>query len=210
MITESIPDSVKFLALGDSYTIGESVPVNERWPVQLSDSLKTSRIITDTLIIIAKTGWTTDELKKGIAAANPEGTFNLVSLLIGVNNQFRGRDTGEYRIQFRELLEIAINFAGGSDSRVIVLSIPDWGATPFGVNRNPDKIAEQIDNFNRINQEETLKTKASYFNITAISRLARTDPSLIAPDNLHPSGKMYKLWVEHIFPDVIKLVRTNP
>ena len=196
----------RYLALGDSYTIGEAVATDQRFPVQLQQRLAATGKPIDLPEIIARTGWTTDELAEGIRQANPQGNFDLVTLLIGVNNQYRGRDTAEYRRQFRNLLIQAVGFAGNQVSRVIVLSIPDYGKTPFGQNRDPARIAREIDNFNRINREETLNMKATYIDITPISRRGLDDPGLVAPDGLHPSGKMYGLWVELLLPAANKIL----
>jgi lysophospholipase L1-like esterase len=188
-----------YLALGDSYTIGESVSTDKRFPVQLSEKLTKNGLTVESTEIIAKTGWTTDELAAGIKSSELDENFDLVTLLIGVNNQFRGRDSEEYRTQFVELLQTAISFTGDEKS-VIVISIPDYGVTPFGKDRNPGKIANEIDLFNQINFEETQKTEAHYINITEISRQAASNSELIASDGLHPSGELYRLWVEGIFP----------
>lgn len=188
-----------YLALGDSYTIGQSVEESQRFPVQLVNKLNEAGVNVGKPTIVAQTGWTTDELARGIEAANLSGTYDLVTLLIGVNNQYRARDTAEYRRQFRELLNKAVGFAKGMEKRVIVISIPDYGATPFGIN-NAQKIGADIDIFNKINREETELKKSNYVYITSISRAAKEDPSLIATDGLHPSGKMYSFWVEAIFP----------
>jgi lysophospholipase L1-like esterase len=191
---------MRFLALGDSYTIGESVPPADRWPVQLAARLRGGGLPVDDPLIIATTGWTTDELMAGIDQANPGGAYDLVSLLIGVNNQYRGRDPEEYRQQFMALLNRAIAFAGGSPSRVIVLSIPDWGVTPFAAGRDRVEVARAIDRFNAINREEAARLGANYVDVTPISRRAADDPALIAEDGLHPSGKMYADWAELAFP----------
>jgi len=181
--------NTRYLALGDSYTIGESVAPAERFPNQLARELGIGEPQ-----IIAKTGWTTDELDAAIDAAEPKGPYDLVTLLIGVNNQYRGRDAEEYRKQFVALLQRAIGFAGGDPKKVIVVSIPDWGVTPFAANRDRAKIAREIDHFNAINLEEAARAGARYVDITPISR--RDDPSLIASDGLHPSGKQYAEWVK--------------
>ena len=190
---------IRYLALGDSYTIGESVDEAERWSNQLAELLSPrlggSKI---EVTIIAKTGWTTDELWKGIQANPPEGTYDMISLLIGVNNQYRGRDIEEYREQFVYLLNKSIEYAGGDAGRVIVLSIPDWGVTPFAQGRDAGQIAKEIDIFNTINKEETKEAGAHYVDITPISREAVNDVSLIASDGLHPSGKMYAMWAEEV------------
>jgi lysophospholipase L1-like esterase len=183
------------LALGDSYTIGESVPPEERFPVQVAKTLKVAQPQ-----IIAKTGWTTDELAAEIARVKPQGPFNLVTLLIGVNNQYRGRSVDEYRTQFVSLLKQAIGFAGGRPGRVIVVSIPDWGVTPFAKDRDRAKIANEIDAFNAVNREEARRAGARYADITPISRRAAKEASLVAPDGLHPSGRMYSEWAGVIVP----------
>jgi lysophospholipase L1-like esterase len=184
-----------FLALGDSYTIGESVAAADRFPSQLARLLP-----AQDPVIVARTGWTTDELDKAIDAAQPRGPFDLVTLLIGVNNQYRGRSSEEYRTQFDALLKRAVAFAGGRASRVIVVSIPDWGVTPFAAGRDAKAIAADIDRFNAINRREAEAAGAHYVDITPISRRAASDPSLIAPDGLHPSARMYKEWVDVILP----------
>ena len=183
----------RYLALGDSYTIGESVPESERYPVQLARELKMGEPE-----IIAKTGWTTDELNAAIDKADPHGPYDLVTLLIGVNNQYRGRSADEYRTQFVALLQRAIGFAGGKTKNVVVVSIPDWGVTPFAKGRDRAKIALEIDQFNAINREETLRAGARYVDITPESRQAANDAALVAGDGLHPSGKMYSEWTRMI------------
>lgn len=198
----------KYLALGDSYTIGESVNEDQRFPVQLVKMLNDNGIKTSPATIIAKTGWTTNDLSIGIKNSGISGTFDLVTLLIGVNNQYQGRDTSEYRVQFRELLQTAVQFAKGTEKRVVVISIPDYGVTPFGIS-NEKKIGEEIDLFNKINKQESDLIKVKYVYITSISRVAKVESSLLAPDGLHPSAEMYRLWVESIYP-VAKLILNNP
>ena len=185
---------VRYLALGDSYTIGESVAEEERWPNQLVALVNSSKEIDVT--IIARTGWTTSELWQGIQAANPQGTYDMVSLLIGVNNQYRGYDINEYREEFRFLLEKSIEYAGGNPEHVIVLSIPDWGVTPFAWGKDTTQIAADIDAYNAINLEESQKAGVHYVDVTPVSREAVNDPTLIAGDGLHPSGKMYAEWAK--------------
>lgn len=201
------PDSktARFLALGDSYTIGESVQPGERWPVQLAALLRGRGIDIGQPEIIARTGWTTDELD--VAINDPKGPYALVSLLIGVNNQFRGREAEQYRNQFKGLLQRAIGFAEGKAGRVIVLSIPDWGVTPFAASRDREKIAREIDQFNAINREETLRAGARYVDVTPVSRRASEDPSLNAGDGLHPSGSQYRAWAELALPAAIEALR---
>ena len=189
----------RFLALGDSYTIGESVVERDRWPNQVSGLLRDSGVADFAPPeIIAQTGWTTDELAAAIAERQPKGPYHLVTLLIGVNNQYRGRPLDEYREQFAELLQTAIGLAGGNRQRVLVLSIPDWGVTPFAEGRDRRQVAREIDGFNLVNLEEADRQGAVYIDVTAISRRAASEPALIAEDGLHPSGEMYRLWAEEV------------
>ena len=187
----TVKEPVRYLALGDSYTIGESVAEADRFPNQLARELDIAPPQ-----IIAKTGWTTDELNAAIDAANPQGPFDLVTLLIGVNNQYRGRDAEEYRREFAALLQRAIGFAGGDPQKVIVVSIPDWGVTPFAEGRDRAKIAREIDQYNAVNREEAMRAGAKYADITPISR--GNDPAIVADDKLHPSGKQYTEWAKLI------------
>jgi lysophospholipase L1-like esterase len=200
-------NGLSYLALGDSYTIGESVSENERWPVQLSKSLTKSGVEITSPQIIARTGWTTDELKAKIVSEKITKTYDLVSLLIGVNNQYRGRSVEQFRAEFIDLLETAIKFAGNKPERVFVVSIPDWGVTPFGGKGQNKTISEQIDLFNKVKKEETEKKGILFIDITPISRQAINDVSLIAEDGLHPSGKMYQQWVEKILPELLKKIK---
>ncbi len=206
----SIEEKVKFLALGDSYTIGQSVPVTERWPVQLIERLKSEKnFAADEPRIIATTGWRTDQLKAAIlnAAITPE-SYNLISLLIGVNNQYQGRSAEVYAKEFEELLQMAIALAGHKE-RVFVVSIPDYGYTPFGES-NQTTISAQLDEFNRINKSIADRIGVLYINITDISRLGLQDPELVAGDRLHPSGKMYKAWVDRILSnDSIRYIKNT-
>ena len=194
------PSPPRVLALGDSYTIGESVAVAGRWPNQLARALRVKRIRIVDPEIIAKTGWTTDELSSAIDAAKPRGPYALVTLLIGVNNQYRGRDAEQYRREFAALLHRAIGFAGGDAKRVVVVSIPDWGVMPFAAGRDHGKIAAEIDLFNAVNAEEAQHAGAYYADVTPVSRRAATDATLVAPDGLHPSAAMYAQWVTVILP----------
>ena len=207
---EIMPDiSFSYLALGDSYTIGQGVCEAERYPVQMRDSLKKSGIKTDSLLIIARTGWTTDELSRGIDATETHPPYDLVTLLIGVNNQYRGRDIEIYRDEFVELLNRAIGFAGNDRGRVVVLSIPDWGVTPFAAGRDRAKIAQEIDAFNNVNRQESEQAGVAWLDITKISRLAADRPELLASDGLHPSGIMYRMWVDELYPIVWKILIEN-
>jgi lysophospholipase L1-like esterase len=193
-----VDEPVRFLALGDSYTIGERVAPAERWPRQLFDSLTRRGYLTDSLRIIARTGWRTDNLAQAMAAANLDSTYSLVSLLIGVNNQYQGRPLSAYGPDFESLLQAAVGLAGGNPLRVLVLSIPDYAFTPFGQGANPSLISTEIDSFNAVNRRITDRLGVPYFDITPISREGLADPALVATDGLHPSGKMYTEWVELI------------
>lgn len=194
---------VRMLALGDSYTIGEGVSEGQRWPVQLAHELRADGLVVDDPIIVAQTGWTTGELLAAIQREQPSGAFQLVSLLIGVNNQYRGLDVEEYRRDFRELLRMAISYAGNEPSRVLVLSIPDWGVTPFATGRDRAGITEQIDAFNAVNRQETMALGSRYIDITPSSRQAATEPRLLAADGLHPSSEMYSAWVSLVLPEAL-------
>ena len=198
---------IRFLALGDSYTIGTSVEEGERWPVQLVERLRADSIQVE-LTIIAHDGWTTDELWQGIREQNPQPPFDMVSLLIGVNNQYRGYEIEQYRKQFAMLLAEAIEYAGGDASRVFVVSIPDWGVTPYASehDRDREQVAYEIDAFNAVNREETLRAGARYVDITPASRLAANDVSLLAADGLHPSGKMYAMWNDLAYPIALNIL----
>jgi lysophospholipase L1-like esterase len=191
----------KYLALGDSYTIGESVSEAERWPNQLRDSLSKKGYAIGKPTIIATTGWRTDNLKNAMNIAQLKPEYDLVSLLIGVNNQYQGKSSDQYAIEFEDLLKTAIHLAKGRKENVFVVSIPDYGFTPFG-KPNQETITKAIDLFNEINARITYKYKVQYFNITEISRDGLTDPSLVAGDGLDPSGKMYAQWVELIARDL--------
>ena len=190
---------IRFLALGDSYTIGQGVAVADRWPEQLLDSLQTRGYVSDTLAIIATTGWRTDQLLNAVAGKRLEDKqFNMVSLLIGVNNQYQNRPIGQYRPQLEALIDSALRYVGGQTQRLFVLSIPDYAYTPFGQQGNPWTISQQIDLYNHIKQSVCDSLGIAYFNITEISRQGLNDPALVANDQLHPSGKQYGLWVQQL------------
>ncbi len=204
--TQTEMPSYRYLALGDSYTIGESVSAKDRWSVQLKDMLEKDGIQID-VTIIARTGWTVDELWQGIEANPPLGTYDMVTLLIGVNDQYRGSPASNYREDFRFMLGKAIQYAGGDPDKVIVLSIPDWGFTPFAAPRDTTLISQQIDEFNAVNLEETKAAGARYVDVTVISRMALDDFELIAGDRLHPSGKMYTMWAEKVLPIALEILQ---
>jgi lysophospholipase L1-like esterase len=188
---------VNFLALGDSYTIGEAVTDNERWPMQLLHKLRELGYECREPKVIATTGWRTDDLNNAIDKAQLRDEYNLVSLLIGVNNQYQGKSAESYAPEFEALLHRAIHFAQGDKSKVFVVSIPDYGYTPFGKEKQ-EQITKAIDEFNKVNKTITEKLGITYIDITPISRRGFEDPTLVATDGLHPSGRMYSLWVEKI------------
>ncbi len=200
--------ALRYLALGDSYTIGEGVAPAERWPHRLAALLAAeglppgSKAVEppETPEIVARTGWTTDELSAAIAEARPRGPYDLVTLLIGVNDQYRGRSVEEYRPEFRRLLTAAIGFAGGRSERVLVLSIPDWGVTSFGVSsgRSGAQIAREIDAFNAAAKAET--ERAGFLDITVETRAAGRAAGELVEDGLHPSGKQYARWAKAALP----------
>ncbi|HJW47771.1 MAG TPA: SGNH/GDSL hydrolase family protein [Lysobacter sp.] len=193
-------NTLTYLALGDSYTIGEAVAEADRWPMQLARLLRAESVALADPRIVATTGWTTDELEWGIDAAEPLGTFDLVSLLIGVNNQYRDRSAVAYRSEFHTLLLRAIKFAGGRADRVLVLSIPDWGVTPFarGDKRDAATIGSEIDAFNTEAQKMCAKEGVAYVDITPASR--QHGAEMLAADGLHPSAAMYTLWTQAALP----------
>ncbi|MCS6918024.1 MAG: SGNH/GDSL hydrolase family protein [Chitinophagales bacterium] len=186
---------LRLLCLGDSYTIGEGVKEQERFPEQATALLRQRGIPCATPQIVAVTGWTTDELKQALAQTPLKPPYDVVTLLIGVNNQYRGGTAEAYREAFRELLQQAIGYAGGYARRVVVLSIPDWGVTPYAADRNRQQIAREIDAFNAVNAEETLQAGARYINITPYTRLYA---DWLAPDGLHPDGRQYRLWASDL------------
>ena len=196
-----------FLSLGDSYTIGESVEEGDRWSVQLAAMLREKGVDVAPPDIIARTGWTTAELAEAIGKSGNADTYDLVSLLIGVNNQYRGQPLDRYRAELQELLRTAIGFAKGKPGRVIVLSIPDWGATPFAKDRDGAKIAAEIDAFNAVGAEEARKAGVRFFDITPLSRQAQQDPLQLAADGLHYSGKQHRRWAETVLPEVTKMLQ---
>src|SRR5579863_1156376 len=193
-------DSLNYLALGDSYTIGEAVPDTQSFPYQLAAQLNTQKLAVKKPTIIATTGWTTDNLIAAIANSRLAGKkYDFVTLLIGVNDQFQGLSQDNYKVKFQQVLNTAIDFVDGNKAHVFVLSIPDYGVTPFA-GGNDSVIGPQIDQFNAINKSISLATGVNYLDITGISRQAAADLTLIANDGLHPSGKMYGLWVQRLVP----------
>ncbi|MFW0714923.1 SGNH/GDSL hydrolase family protein [Pedobacter sp. N23S346] len=210
IVTSPAPSGTfSYLALGDSYTIGESVMQQESFPFQLQSLLKEKGVNVAAPQIIATTGWTTDELQNGIKQANLIKKYDFITLLIGVNNQYRGYPLDTYKKEFSALLQTAINFANGRKDRVFAVSIPDWGATPSakGFYKSPQVIATEIDSFNAANSEITIAAGVSYTDITPASKNAATDLGLVAKDGLHPSGKMYANWASELSPKVLNALK---
>ena len=191
-----------YLALGDSYTIGESVVETQRWPVQLAEQLRARGYKVAPPKIIARTGWTTRDLLDGIERElDVQRDYDLVSILIGVNNQYQGRSIAEYEEELRSVFRKAINHSKRLEDGVFAVSIPDYGYTPFGV-QNQEKISAEIDQFNAVFRKVATEFNVEFFNITPISREGLNNPELVASDNLHPSGLMYSYWVEQIVNQV--------
>ena len=196
-----------FLSLGDSYTIGESVSEADRWSVQLAGMLRKEGTDLANPDIIARTGWTTSQLQNAIKASGNQKTYSLVSLLIGVNNQYQGQSQERYRTEFQELLQTATKFAGGKADHVFVLSIPDWGASPYGVHSERTKVTREIDQFNAIANDECKKVGIVYIDITPLTRSANGDDTQFASDGLHYSGKHMSGWAEKAMPIVKEILK---
>ncbi len=188
---------MSYLALGDSYTIGESVPTSENFPYQLADSIRKKGKEIESPVIIARTGWRTDQLMTAIESAQLKKEYDLVTLLIGVNNEFQGRSLQEYERDFKLLCKKSIELAGNKKKRVVVVSIPDYGYTPYG-KPDQERISGRINQFNASNKRIADSLQLKYVNITEISRKGIAQPDLVAEDGLHPSAKMYGLWVKEI------------
>lgn len=203
------PHALTYLALGDSYTIGEGISSADRWPVRLTLALREEGFPLEFPRTLATTGWTTDELSTAMDAATPPlGRYDFVSLLIGVNNQYRGRSAADYRGEFHELLRRAIRLAGDIPARVLVLSIPDWGVTPFANREGRDAaaIAAELDGYNAIAAELCGEHGVAFVDITGVSREHGGDASMLVDDGLHPSASMYALWVQRALPVARRLL----
>lgn len=207
-ITVLEEDPVRYLALGDSYTIGESVAVPMRWPMQLAEGLREEGIAIEEPRIIARTGWTTGELLEAMEIQLNNEKFDLVSVSIGVNNQFRGLSPKDYENDLHEIFRRALQHSEPGAAGVFALSIPDYGVTPFGAG-NEEKIGRELDEFNRIFRKVAEEYGVDFYDITPISRRAKENSSLIADDDLHPSGKMYSLWVELILGEILQKLETD-
>lgn len=189
---------MKYLALGDSYTVGEGVPASARWPDAMARTLREAGIPLEDPRVIARTGWTTEELASGIDVEEPLGCFDFVTLLVGVNDQYRGRSIADYRCEFGALLRRAIAFAGGDPGRVMVLSIPDWGVTPFAraEGRDAGEVAAAIDACNAEARAIAGRHGVAFVDITGTSRERGAEPGMLVDDQLHPSPAMHALWAD--------------
>jgi len=203
--------SARFLALGDSYTIGEGVDAAERWPLQLARRLRARGAAIDDPQVIATTGWTTDELSAAMDGASFSAPYALVTLLIGVNNQYRGRDIENYRGEFSSLLARALALAGGLSDRVIVVSIPDWGVTRFAREQACDasRVAAEIDGYNEAARTIAAERRIAFVDVTAISREAGDAEAMLVGDGLHPSAAQYALWTEAILPEAARALASS-
>ncbi len=206
------PDALRWLALGDSYTIGEGVREGGRWPELLVERLVAAGFPVGPPRVIATTGWTTDELSTAMDLAEPLGRWDLVSLLIGVNNQYRGRSVADYRGEFQALLKRALALAGDRPDRVLVLSIPDWGVTAFATaqGRDATQIADEIDQYNAAAADLCARHGVAFVDITPLSRERGGDVAMLVDDGLHPSQAMYALWAEAAFPVVAQMLGARP
>lgn len=198
----------RYLALGDSYTIGEQVPLEESFPYQVVSLLNAaqSQIHFEAPTIVATTGWTTDELQSGIDASSLAAGYDWVTLLIGVNNQYRNRSVEEYAVEFEALLKRAIAFANNDTNRVVVLSIPDWGVTPFAVEKDPAAIATAIDAYNQVNKSISAAHQVAYIDITPLSRIQGKDAAYLVEDQLHYSGKAYATWAQMLATTMLEKI----
>lgn len=199
---------LRYLALGDSYTIGEGVAADGRWPAQLARALRAQGIALDEPHIVATTGWSTDELAAALDAAAPLGPWDVVSLQIGVNNQYRGRPVEDYAREFAALLARAVAYAGGRADRVLVLSIPDWGVTPFAFAQGRDRtrIAEELDAYNAAARATCALHGVAFVDVTGVSRALGSAPAMLADDGLHPSAAMYGEWTQLALPAAKRLL----
>lgn len=193
--------NISYLALGDSYTIGTSVDMADRWPIQLARELADDSITVTEQRIVATNGWTTSDLINGINTADINERYDLVSLLIGVNNQYQGQPLNGYQRQFEELLQTAIGLAGGDPRKVFVVSIPDYAFTPFG--GGSQTITDELLRFNAAANFIADDYEVLFLNITPISQRGLEEPNLVANDNLHPSGEQYRRWVDEVIKDSV-------
>ena len=199
--------AAKFLALGDSYTIGEGVLPTERWPMQLSVLLEKEGIQLGEPLYVAKTGWTTGNLLSYLRTVSMPSDYDLVTLQIGVNNQYQNRSLEEFRSELRSLISIATGLASKSAKNVMLLTIPDWGLTPYATGRNTTTITSQINKFNAVILEEGQKASVVVVNVNDLSKMVTSNPGFVAPDGLHYSGAMYGLWAQRALPTAVAIIK---
>lgn len=195
-------NGMSYLALGDSYTIGHKISEKERWPNQLAKALRNDGFSIQNPKIIAKNGWRTDELLDAMHAELNDEKYDLVSVMIGVNNQYQSKNLKNYKEELKTILREAIAKSKEGKECVFVLSIPDYGMTPFGKKKGGNQISEDLKKWNAACKQVSQEMGIAFYNITKISKQAETDSALVASDGLHPSGKMYQLWVEKILPKI--------
>ena len=204
---DPIAMDISYLALGDSYTIGESVAEEDRFPVQLINEDFGQQVKNKTVDIIATTGWTTKNLLEAIAKQDPQiGKYDFITLLIGVNNQYQGIDIDVYSKELKELIELSLDLLEGDSSKLVLVSIPDYGVTPFASSRDTQKIADEIDQYNQIKEQYAKDYGCHYVYITDLTRQAATNNKLIASDGLHPSGELYALWIPRLKPVIQEII----
>ena len=194
---------LRYLALGDSFTAGQGVKADERYPTLLVRRLRNGGVKIEEPVLVTRTGWTSADLLQELAAHPPKGTFDLVTLLVGVNDQYRGRKPEDYRALYRDLLRRAVELVGGDASRVIALSLPDWGASPYAGTFDRALIGAQIDAYNHAIREEAAAAGTRYVDITPLSREALKDESLAGPDRLHPSARQHAAWTDLLQPEAL-------
>ena len=197
--------SISYLALGDSYTIGESVPLHESFPYLTTQLIRKQKIAIHAPEIIAKTGWTSSELAEQLLKTELNTHYDFISLLIGVNNQYRHLSLHDFRSDFEYLLKKSIHLANSKPQNVIVLSIPDWGCTPFATEKNPGSIAVEIDSFNHVCAQFAKDYHTQYIDITTATRALKDHPSALAADQLHYSGETYLLWANKVANKIMEL-----
>jgi lysophospholipase L1-like esterase len=205
--SQVLPKEINHLALGDSYTAGEGVPYEDSWPAQLAAALTNALQIPVATKVIAETGMTTSELQQRWSSENLVNTYNLITLQIGVNDQFRGNSTATFQTDFIKLLQTIVAFNQGVTSEIVVISIPDWGVTPFGTNWDQEKVRQEIDQFNLILRTVCTQNDIQFIDITGVSRSSESDWSLVTQDGLHPSAKMYERWVSKMLLEILQSIR---
>jgi len=201
--------TITYIALGDSYTKGEGVNADDNFPNQLIQRLHVEHVEVKKLTLIAETGWTTTNLIKALGSSATDSKYDLVTLLVGVNNQQKHLDINIYKTEFEEILKQALKLSGNRKERVVVFSIPDYSVTPYAQFLNPMLIQQEIDLYNTVNKELSEKYELTYLNVTTISRKAEEDLIYLAADELHPSAHMYMEWIDLIFPQIKEILKNK-